>query len=241
MQPILICLSVLALLFAPPARLTKINASGEQQRRSASSAARVKQPALDAVEAYGKRADVNAIEIYSKTLARYLKSHPLLMRFYVDAPPEGNADSSKVGKKDWYKVKNENQMLEAERGYATRSIVVAVKDREVVYARLGEPQEHSRHDNEYFFRTDGTLAKISSDYYGNIEEIHIARESFYDARGRLLRSTAHCFNIMTTSRGSKERPASCDKSEMREEFGKYILSVYAKNTDLPGYDILKGR
>ena len=226
MQPILVILSALALII-PNARMAKTTTGALFQKRAASFASREKQS-----EAAG-------IEAYARKLERYVKSHPKLTRYYVDALPEGKSDSSPAGKKDWHRVKNEREMLEAEREYATRSAAVSTKGGEIVYASLGEPQEHSRHDNEYFFRADGTLAKISSDYYSNIEEIHIVRESFYGPEGKLLRSTARCFNIITTSRGSKEKRASCKKSEMKEELGNYVLHVFAKNTDLPGYDILK--
>ncbi|HEX8890684.1 MAG TPA: hypothetical protein VF779_16155 [Pyrinomonadaceae bacterium] len=226
MQPILVILSMLA-LSTSNARVAKTNTGALFQKRATSLASR------------GKQSEVAGIEAYAKSIERYVKSHPRLTRYYVDALPEGKADSSPAGKKDWYRIKNEREMLDAEREYATRSAAVSTKDGEIVYASIGEPMEHSSHDTGYYFRADGTLAKISSGYYSNIEEIRIVRESFYDTEGKLLRSTARCFNIITTSRGSKERPASCKKSEMREELGNYKLSVFAKNTDLPGYDILK--
>lgn len=229
MQPILMIVSVLALLM-PTAHVFKSNAQAfGLQEGSASFGSR------------GKLSEVAEIEAYAKTLDRYFKSHPRSTRFYVDALPEGKADSSPGGKKDWYAVKSEAEMLDAERGYATRSIVVSAKDGEIVRVEIGEPMEHSRHQNDYYFRSDGALAKISSDYDSNIAGVHILRENFYDANGKLLRATTQCFNVMTTSRGSREKRASCRKAEMREELDDYKFSIYAKSTELPGYDILKRR
>jgi len=229
MQPILIVLSVLALI-APNARVAKTSVNDLLMQTGDSSFA-----------SRGKQAEIANIEAYIRMLDRYFKRHPKSTCYYVDALPEGKADESSGSKKEWYAVKNETEMLDAERGYANGSIFVLAKDGEIVHAGIGEPAEHSRRENDYYFRADGTLAKILSDYYGTIEEIHIVRESFYDTGGRLLRSTTRCFNVITTSRGSREQPASCKKSEMRRELSDYKLSVYAKSTDLPGYDIIKRR
>ena len=188
-----------------------------------------------------RSSEVASIEAYSRALDRYFKSHPRSTRYYVDALPEGKADESSGAGKDWHEVRNQNAMLDAEREYAMHSIAVSQKDGEIVYVDIAEPQEHSRRDDGYYFRNDGTLAKISSDYYGNIAGVHITRDYFYSAGGRLLRETTRCFNIITTSRGSRERRASCGLPEMKAELSDYKVPVYAKNRELPGYEFLKSR
>ena len=180
-----------------------------------------------------------SIRAYCQSLERHFKRNVKAARFFVDALPEGGAEPAPEGRLDWHEVKTEDEMLEAERGYANHSIVVKVKDGEIVYADFAEPREHSRRHNEYCFRHDGTLAKITSDYYSGIAGIHVTRENFYDAEGRLLRSIDSCFNVNYTSRGSREKRALCRRAEMREELTAYSIPVYKKNTDLPGYEILK--
>jgi hypothetical protein len=117
--------------------------------------------------------------------------------------------------------------------------VVKAKDGEIVYADFAEPREHSRRHNEYCFRPDGTLAKLVSDYYSGIAGHHVMRANFYGPDGKLLRSADSCFDITYTSRGSRERRASCRRAEMREELTGYAIPVYKRNADLPGYEILK--
>jgi hypothetical protein len=191
--------------------------------------------------ARGQTAEVAAIEAYCDGLERYFKSNPKARRFYVDALPETGAEPSPDVVKKWYEVKTEEEMYEAERLSAHHSIVVSVKDGEIVAASLAEPQEHERHDNQYCFRRDGTLAKIISDFNNNMLEAHMVRENFYDSRGHLLRATSQCFKITTTSNGSREKRVSCRQSEMSGALAEYRIPVYQKNTELPGYEFLKSR
>jgi len=188
-----------------------------------------------------RSSEVASIEAYSRTLDRYFKSHPRATRYYVDALPEGTAGGSAGDGKDWHKVRNQTAMLEAEREYATRSIAVSEKDGVIVYADIGQPREHSRRDDGYYFRNDGTLAKIASDYYANIAGVHITRDYFYGAGGRLLRETTQCFQIITTPKRTLEKRASCGRAEMKEELSDYHVPVYTRNTELPGHLFLKGR
>jgi hypothetical protein len=194
-----------------------------------------------ASRARGRSAEVAAIEAYCKGLDKYFKSTPQATRYFVDALPEANAESQAELGKAWHEVKTEREMLEAEGSYANHSIVVSTKDGQIVYADIAEPREHHRYDHEYYFRPDGTLAKISSEFYGNIAERHLKRENFYDPEGKLLRSTSSCFRIITTSSGNREKPVSCRRDASSVEYGSYRIPVYQRNTNLPGYELLKKR
>jgi hypothetical protein len=183
--------------------------------------------------------EIASIEAYCKGLNQYVTSNPKSTRFFVDTRPGDEAESSTASGTTWYEVKSEDEMLDAEREYAHRSIIVTMKDGQIVHAEIADPMEHSRTSYAYCFRSDGTLAKISSEFYGNMAEVHIVRESFYDPNGKLLRATSQCFHIITTARGSRERRVSCVRDRMSAEYGKYEIPVYKRNTDLPGHDLLK--
>ncbi|HEX8651651.1 MAG TPA: hypothetical protein VF708_12490 [Pyrinomonadaceae bacterium] len=195
-----------------------------------------------ASRARGKSAEVAAIEAYCKGLDKYFKSTPQSTRYFVDALPEAvNAESQAELGKTWHEVKTEREMLEAEGSYANHSIVVSMKDGQIVYADIAEPREHHRYDHKYYFRHDGTLAKIGSEFYGNIAERHLTRENFYNPDGRLLRSTSSCFRLITTLSGKREKPVSCRQDTLSVEYGNYRIPVYKRNENLPGYEILKKR
>ncbi|HKQ51195.1 MAG TPA: hypothetical protein VJT74_02425 [Pyrinomonadaceae bacterium] len=183
-----------------------------------------------------------SIEAYCKSLEHYFRRNARAARFFVDALPEGGAEEpAPEGRLDWHEVKTADELLEAERGYANHSIVVKTKDGEVVYADFAEPMEHSRHHTEYCFRPNGTIAKIVSDYYSGIAGVHVTRVHFYGAEGRLILKRVNCFAVSYTSSGSRERRASCRREEMRGELNDYRVPVYKKNTELPGYEILRTR
>lgn len=183
-------------------------------------------------------AGIAAIESYCKEIDRYSKSNPKAMRYFVNGLP-GEGVSQAGGEQKWYEVKSADELSDAERGYATRSIAALMKSGVLVYASLGAPMEHSRHENDYYFRGDGTLAKISSDYWSNMGEVHLVRESFYDSSGKLLRESAQCFQIIYGSKGSRDKRVSCGRSDMRGEIEEYKIPVYKRNSDLPGYALLK--
>ena len=227
MRRLLFIVSLSALLVPHAPHVEASRANFQRQRQSASSGARRNPNGLASIRAY------------CGALERHFKRNARAARFFVDALPEGGAEPAPEGRLDWHEVKTEDEMSEAERGYAHHSIVVKAKDGEIVYADFAEPREHSRRHNEYCFRGDGTLARIISDYYSGIAGVHVTRENFYDPEGRLLRSIDSCFNVTYTSRGSREKRASCRRAEMREQLTDYRLPVYKRNADLPGYETLK--
>lgn len=181
---------------------------------------------------------VAGIESYCKEIERYAKRNPQALLYFVNSLP-GEEARAATDKRRWYPVKSEQEMSDAERSYATESLAVLMRSGEIVYAQIGEPMEHSRHDDGYYFRGDGTLAKISSDYWSNIESISLTRQSFYSSNGKLLRSTAQCFEIITTSKGGRTKSVSCGRAEMRGEINDYKFPIYRKNSELPGYALLK--
>ena len=185
---------------------------------------------------------LTAIEAYCKSLERHFRRNARAARFFVDALPEGGSqEPAPEGRLDWHEVKNEGEMLDAERAYARHSIVVKAKDGEIVYADFARPLEHSRSHTQYCFRPDGTLAKLTYDYYGGVAGVHVTGEQFYDAQGRMISGSAssRCFSVAYTSRGARERRVSCRTARIREELATYGLHSYRKNADLPGYETLR--
>lgn len=228
MQSILLSLSLLALLIMSVPKDNASAATGLLQR-SASSAARQ------------KASEIAAIKAYCNGLDRYLRSNPKATRYYVDALPEEQPNASSEAKKAWYEVKNENEMLDAERAYARHSIAVSTKDGAIVKAEIAEPREHSRTYDTYYFRNDGALTRVDSNFQSNVQAAIISRESYYNADGRLLRATAQCFRIIYTSNGNREKRVTCRLSEMSAEIASHPIPVYQKPANLPGYDALKNR
>ncbi|HWT02129.1 MAG TPA: hypothetical protein VN256_17900 [Pyrinomonadaceae bacterium] len=225
MRRLIFVVTLSALLTPHAAGAATGRANFQQSRQSASSDVR----------------GLASIKAYCQSLERHFRRNAGAARFFVDAPPGGDAEPAPEGRLDWHEVRSEAEMMDAERAYARHSIVVKTKGGEVVYADFAEPLEHSRHHTEYCFRRDGTVARIASDYFSGIAGVHVTREHFYDAAGKLLLNRVNCFSVSYNSAGVVERRASCRRAEMREELTGYRVPVYKRNADLPGYEILKTR
>ena len=227
MQPLLfVSLLALLLTFAPTNQAS--TTTSLLQRRAA-------------FVARQKASELAAIKAYCDGLDRYFRSNPKATRYYVDALPDEQTSASSEVKTSWYEVKNENEMLDAERAYAHRSISVLIKDGRIVRAELAEPREHSRTADAYYFRQDGTLARVASGFQSNMMAANILRESYYSPTGKLLRSTARCFRIIHTPNGNREKRVTCRLSEMSAEIASHPIPVYQKPANRPGYDALKNR
>jgi hypothetical protein len=173
--------------------------------------------------------DIAAINRYcAETEANF--KNPQLTRYFVNASPEGKAG--------WHELKSSDELLEAERLYATKSVAVSMNSSgEIVYAEVGEPMEHSKHSNRYCFRSDGKLAKVASRYDSNMAEMSVSREIFYNSKVNLMRTTFQCFHVDSATGGRSS--VSCDRPEMKEEIGSYHIPVYKRSSDLPVYGLLK--
>lgn len=183
-------------------------------------------------------AEVAGIESYCKGIDLYLERNPKAMRYFVNKQPGEESTASRAAER-WYEVKSGEEMSDAERSYATESISVLMKSGEIVYALIGEPMEHSRHDDGYYFRAGGSLAKIRSTYWSNMGEMKVVRESFYNVNGKLLRATSLCYELINSSKGSREKRVTCSRNDMRREIQEYRFPIYKINSDLPGYALLK--
>ena len=229
MRKILLSIQLLALLtsFVPANKASATVALSEQRR------------AVNASQQ--KASEIAAIKSYCRKLDQFFRNNPRATRYFVDALPEGQANVSSEAQTPWHEVKDENEMLDAERAYANHSVAISVKDGAIVKAEIVEPREHSRTTDTYYFRSDRTLARVTSDFQSNMQEAHIWRESYYDANGKLLRATAQCFRILHASNGNREKRVTCTLGEMRDEIASHPIPVYQRVANLPGYDTLKMR
>jgi hypothetical protein len=174
--------------------------------------------------------EIAAIKTYCQETEDHFRLNPQLTRYFVDASSEGKAG--------WRELNSSDEMLEAERSYANRSIAVSLRSSgEIVYAEIGEPMEHSKHTNQYCFRSDGTLAKVASVYDNNMAEMRVYRDRFYDSKVNLMRTTFQCFHVNAAA--GERRSVSCERPEMEEEISNYEIKVYKRSSDLPVYSFLK--
>jgi len=167
-------------------------------------------------------AEIARINAYCQELDDYAKRNPKLGRFF------GDVSSGMEGEKSqWREFKSEEE----------REEVVTENDKANVFAKDGavdlayytfqSPSGDWAHYVNYYFRTDGALAKIHArlnTFYGNMIVI---RERFYDPRGRLLSSSQQFLDLETEK---KKKPGA--------DFEDETIPLYRTVKALPFYTLL---
>lgn len=143
-------------------------------------------------------AEITRIKAYCRKLDGYAKRNPKLGRLYA------NLSSDITGQKSqWREFKSEEERAEADTGDGLNDNAnVWSKDGAVVLVNCAfeTPSGDWFHQVDYYFRKDGSLAKIHArldTFYGNVTAI---RERFYDSNGRLLSSSQQLLDLKTKKR-----------------------------------------
>ena len=125
------------------------------------------------------------IKTYTNEIDRFAKAHPKRMRTFVIEY------ESEKGRWRLLKGKSAQQVNE--------SCDVWTRDGNVILAFFGFTSDSGDwyHFIKYYYRADGTLAKISArlnTFYGNVS---VLRDRYYDTNGKLLKSTRRYLDIQT--------------------------------------------
>ena len=153
---------------------------------------------------------VSEIKTYTAELNRYTKARKFRTFFYPDL------------KGGWGELKGKStQQLNG-------SCDVWTRDGNVVLAFFGFTSDAGDwyHFIKYYFRADGTLAKIEArlnTFYGSVS---VLRDRYYDTNGKLLKSTRRYLDIRT------------QKPVKKANFEDEPIPMYRKVTDLPFHKLL---
>src|SRR5215510_14122889 len=167
-------------------------------------------------------AEIARIKTYCLELDDYAKRNLKLGRLF------GDVSSGMEGEKSqWREFKSEEE----------REEVVTENDKANVFAKDGavvlanytfqSPSGDWAHYVNYYFRTDGALAKIHArlnTFYGNMIVI---RERFYDPKGKLLSSSQQFLDLETKK---KKKPGA--------DFEDETIPLYRTVKALPFYTLL---
>jgi len=168
--------------------------------------------------------EIARIKAYCQELDDYAKRNPKLGRLF------GDVSSGMEGEKSrWREFKSEEE----------REEVVTENDKANVFAKVGavvlanytfqSPSGDWSHYVDYYFREDGSLARIHArlnTFYGNMTVI---RERFYDPKGKLLSSSQQFLDLDTQK---KKKPGADG------EFIDEPIPFYRTVKALPFYTLL---
>ena len=138
-------------------------------------------------------AELRNISSYAKRVDQFIKRNPKTLRIFANV-----ASGTSNAPDEWRAFKSEDERQNADTGEN-------LNENANVWSRAGKvvgvnftfqsPSRDWAHFVMYYFREDGTRAKIQSrlnTFYGDMTVI---RDKFYDANGRLLRTTKRCFDL----------------------------------------------
>lgn len=201
--PFIIC--SLALVFMPLIMHETTRAQTPTQRRT------LPKPTQTATR-------IVAVEKYTDELDGYAKLNPQARRFFV------NTSETQTG--NWQEVAGEKEIENK------ASAIVWMKKDKAVIALLSSQAMESSQKVTYYFRDNGTLAKIHSELFIKAGNMEAVRDRSYDPKtfAILIRDFSRCFNFET----SQVKPCG-DAATLEAK----AIPVYMKTTELPFYALLK--
>lgn len=186
---------------------------------------------------------VAAIEDYCKQIDAFKKNNPNRGRFFGNVSSWDqsgvrlNAPSPK-----WKEFKSRKARQSATTGDNLYDVAdIWMKDEKVVMADLwfGSPSGDWSQFVTYYFRDDGTLAKMRSTFAGfNLHPFapeesgaRLVQTRIYDANGKHLSKRLQCFEL-----GEKGRQKKCSG-----DYSRYEGSLYLKVQSIPIYRLLNSQ
>jgi hypothetical protein len=160
---------------------------------------------------------VVAIEKYTDELDAYAQANAQARRFFV------NTAEDQTG--SWQEVRSEGEL-----GDKASAVVWMKKEKPVIALLSGRSLGQSRRVT-YYFRENGTLAKVHSELQISAGNMQSVRDRSYDPKtfARLVRDFSYCTDMVT---GQQK---ACGDAEALEK----SIPVYMRSTELPIYAMLK--
>lgn len=159
-----------------------------------------------------------AVEKYTDELDNYAKLNPQSRRFFIN--------TSETGAGNWQEVTGEKEIENKP------SAIIWMKKDKAVIALLSSQATESSQKVTYYFREDGTLAKVHSELFIKAGNMEAVRDRSYDPKtfAVLIRDFSRCFDFES----SQVKPCG-DAATLEAK----AIPIYMKTTELPFYAQLK--
>ena len=174
--------------------------------------------------AQSKSKTVASIDAYSKSVDQFIKRNQRAARIFANVAKDGEA------KDLWREFKTEQARDKADTGdNLNENAYVWFRNGKLVGANFTfqSPSRDWAHFVMYYYREDGTLAKIESTlntFYGNVT---IKRATYYSTDGTALHTTRRYLDLNT------QKPI-----KPKGDFFDEPTPIYPKITDLPFHHLL---
>lgn len=171
--------------------------------------------------------NIASIEAYSKQLDAYTKRNARAARLFGDTRAYESGDEPAL----WKEFKTKRALQRAEVYSAATAWTGTTGDVVVVNMDLSSPSGDWAQYNNYYYRSDGTLARLRAEMRTFMGDVIIIRDRFYDSKGKLLQEKTRYLDLQT------RKP----KKIKEDEFMDMPTEVYAKTSALPFSALIKKR
>lgn len=179
------------------------------------------------LEAQNPADNIASIEAYSKQMDAYTKRNARAGRLFGDTRAYESGDEPAL----WKEFKTKRALQRAEVYSAATAWTASTGEVVVVNMDMSSPSGDWAQYNNYYYRSDGTLAKLRAEMRTFLGNVIVIRDRFYDSKGKLLQEKTRYLDLQT------RKP----KKIKEGEFMDIPPEVYAKTSALPFYALLKNR
>ena len=169
------------------------------------------------------KSSISEINVYTAAVERFTKVNKKHRIF-------GDVSSAKTDKTDlWREFKSEKELEDTGNGEnLNQTATVWTKQGKVIAAKLNftSPSGDWNHFINYYFRENGSLAKIDAQLNTFEGNVSVVRQRYYNSAGRLIKST-ETFRDLETHKPRKSA-----------DFMDNPIPIYLKVSDLPFHQLL---
>jgi hypothetical protein len=170
-------------------------------------------------------AGVAAIEAYVKQMDAYVRRNARRGRLFADT---SDYTDQSAGPR-WQEFRSKRAVERAEAYSAATLWTNAAGSPVVAEFSLSSPSGDWAQYNTYYYRDDGTLAKLHSELRTFMGDLIVIRDRFFDSQRKLLQEKTRYLDLQT------RRP----KKVAADSFQDMPIEAYARTSDLPFYSLLK--
>lgn len=170
-------------------------------------------------------AGIAAIEAYVRQMDAHVRRNARRGRLFGDTSDYTKQDAPAR----WQEFRTRRALERAEVYSAATVWANARGDAVVAEFSLSSPSGDWAQYNTYYYRDDGTLAKLHSELRTFMGDLIVIRDRFYDPQGKLLQEKTRYLDLQT------RRPRKVEAGS----FMDMPIEPYAKTSDLPFYSLLK--
>jgi hypothetical protein len=166
-----------------------------------------------------RNAEIAAIALYAKEIEQFTKRNPRKKRMFGNVAGEEDKGDKWQEFKSAKKLEDEN---------LDESAYVWLKDGKTVVAYFSFTSQSGDwyHYVTYYFRADGTLAKIHSQLNTFYGDTSVVRDKYYSSNGKRLRATTRYLDLQT------------QKPTKHPDFQDEPIPIYLTVRKLPFFKLL---